>query len=100
MARAGEMQSWVVLDNIIDMVHGRPPAATYKPIMGLEGSIKLTLGKSRLALYSQNEGTEILIPANSKRLPVDLEIARGWKHFGANIKQAKLAADMVAKPNL
>ncbi|KAK7038145.1 apoptosis-inducing factor 2 [Favolaschia claudopus] len=98
MARAAEMQSWVVLDNIIDMVHNRLPSATYKPLMGIEGSIKLTLGKSRVVLYSHNDGAEILLPATSRR--VDLDIARGWAHYGANIKQAAVTAELVAKSNL
>lgn len=45
MARAGYMQTFVVVDNILSLIKGKNNLKVYKPMRWLEGSIKLTLGK-------------------------------------------------------
>ena len=45
MARATMIQSWVVADNIMSLIQGKAPAATYKSQRAIDGAIKLTLGK-------------------------------------------------------
>ena len=45
MARAGYMQSEVVVQNILAMIQNKPPSTIYKPKLQFEGAIKLTLGK-------------------------------------------------------
>lgn len=45
MGRAGYMQSLVVSANILSLINRKRNMKVYKPILWLEGSIKLTLGK-------------------------------------------------------
>ncbi|KAJ6502105.1 hypothetical protein C8R45DRAFT_1060508 [Mycena sanguinolenta] len=100
MARAGLVQGYVVLDNILAMIHGRAPSATYTPRYNIEGGITLTLGKSRAVRYAQDDPeatSDLLIPARSKG--VDLGIAHAWKVFNADFKQAAAAAaKLLAEP--
>ncbi|KAJ7256479.1 hypothetical protein B0H12DRAFT_1183179 [Mycena haematopus] len=99
MARAGLFQGHIVLDNILAMIHGRSPSANYKPRRNIEGSIKLTLGKSRAVMYAQDDPeatSDLLIPVKSKA--VDLDIARAWKVYGVDFKQAAVAAKLLAEP--
>lgn len=46
MGRAGLFQGEVIVQNILDMIRGRHPAATYVPNLIMEGALKLTLGKA------------------------------------------------------
>ncbi|KAI8667777.1 Pyr-redox-2 domain-containing protein [Fusarium keratoplasticum] len=88
MARAGWMQSRVVLDNILAMIRGEKPTQTYKPNMFIEGAIKLTLGKTQNVVYSmENDGSDVLVPGNGH---LDLDIKRAWSQFGADFKQASI----------
>ncbi|KAJ6547009.1 hypothetical protein B0H19DRAFT_953194 [Mycena capillaripes] len=99
MARAGLMQSRTVLDNIIAMIYDRPPSAIYTPQLILEGALKLTLGKERVVIYTQEDRDaekDILIPAQNRA--VDLGIARAWKMFGADFKRARAAKELLAEP--
>ena len=46
-------QAETALQNILAMIRGREPSATYTPNIVLEGTLKLTLGKvSRLILVT------------------------------------------------
>jgi hypothetical protein len=88
MARAGWMQSRVVLDNILAMIRGEEPTQTYKPNMFIEGAIKLTLGKTQNVVYAmENDGSDVLVPGNGH---LDLDIKRAWSQFGADFKQASI----------
>ncbi|KAE8385094.1 hypothetical protein BDV23DRAFT_25484 [Aspergillus alliaceus] len=87
MARAGWLQSEVVLDNILAMIHGQTPSRTYTPNVFLEGAIKLTLGKKHNVVYAMEaDGSDVMVPSRDGRL--DLGIERGWREFGADFKQA------------
>ncbi|KAL6365434.1 hypothetical protein LRP88_01428 [Fusarium phalaenopsidis] len=88
MARAGWMQSRVVLDNILAMIRGEVPTQTYKPNLFIEGAIKLTLGKTQNVVYAmENDGSDVLVPGNGH---LDLDIKRAWSQFGADFKQASI----------
>ncbi|KAF7376442.1 Apoptosis-inducing factor 2 [Mycena sanguinolenta] len=99
MGRAGLFQGYVVLDNILAMIHGRAPSATYAPRYNVEGSITLTLGKARGVMYSQDDPdatSDVLIPTRGKG--VDLGIAHAWGFmFNADFKQAKEGAKLLAE---
>lgn len=45
MGRAGLFQGEVIVQNILAMICGRAPTATYVPNLIIEGALKLTLGK-------------------------------------------------------
>lgn len=45
MARAGYFQAEVVSTNILKMIRGNTPTKLYRPMMDVEGAIKLSLGK-------------------------------------------------------
>ncbi|KAI8717334.1 Pyr-redox-2 domain-containing protein [Fusarium sp. LHS14.1] len=88
MARAGWMQSRVVLDNILAMIQGGEPTRTYKPQMFIEGAIKLTLGKEKNVIYAmENDGSDVMAPGKGH---LDLDIARAWSQYGADFKQASV----------
>ncbi|KAI1077857.1 hypothetical protein F5B20DRAFT_550578 [Whalleya microplaca] len=81
MARAGWLQSEVVLDNILAMIGGHTPWRRYTPNVFIEGAIKLTLGKTHNVVYAIDaDGSDVMVPARNGRL--DLEIERAWKEFG------------------
>ena len=87
MARAGWMQSVVVLDNILAMVHGQTSSRTYQPNVFIEGAIKVTLGKTHNVLYAmETDGPDVMVPAKNGRL--DLGIERAWSQFGADFHLA------------
>lgn len=87
MARAGLMQSGVVLDNILAKINGQVPSQKYTPNWFVEGAIKLTLGKSHEVTYSMdNDGSDIMIPERHGKL--DLEIESAWKRYGVDFKEA------------
>ncbi|KAH8194135.1 hypothetical protein TruAng_011694 [Truncatella angustata] len=81
MARAGWMQSGLVLENILSMIQGQKPQRTYKPNYFLEGAIKLTLGKTHNVIYANEaDGSDVMVPARNNRLDLGIEMA--WKQFG------------------
>lgn len=45
MARAAECQSQIVASNIVSMIKNTTAPGIYRPVMAVEGAIKLTLGK-------------------------------------------------------
>lgn len=45
MGRAATFQGDVVASNIISLIKGKAARSTYQPLAGIEGMIKLTLGK-------------------------------------------------------
>lgn len=87
MARAGWMQSGVVLDNILAMIRGEVPSRTYKPNTFLEGAIKLTLGKTHTVVYAMEaDGSDVMVPSRKGQL--DLGIKRAWRTYGADFRLA------------
>ncbi|KAJ7922839.1 hypothetical protein B0H13DRAFT_1981952 [Mycena leptocephala] len=76
MGRAALMQSHTVLHNILSMIYGQPPSATYTPQLVIEAALKLTLGRERLG--------------------VDLGIKRAWSMLGVDFKRARAAAELLA----
>lgn len=88
MARAGGLQAWIVLDNILAIIHGQTPMRTYKPYGFVEGAIKLTLGQTHNVMYSMDaDASDVMVPARNGQL--DLGIERAWKMFGADFKLAE-----------
>ncbi|PVH96108.1 FAD/NAD(P)-binding domain-containing protein [Periconia macrospinosa] len=88
MARASLFQGDIVARNIFDSIHGKPSSHVYKPLMELEGSIKLTLGKKKGVIYSMNDrGGDILVPIKGGK--EELEIARAWGMLGMDISTAR-----------
>jgi NADH dehydrogenase FAD-containing subunit len=86
MARAGLMQSEVVLDNILAKINGQEANRTYTPNWFVEGAIKLTLGKKHEVTYAMdNDGSDIMIPDRNGKL--DLEIESAWKRYGVDFKE-------------
>ncbi|KAJ4344670.1 uncharacterized protein N0V89_012414 [Didymosphaeria variabile] len=86
MARAAFFQAEVVIGNIQKLIKGKPDLSVYRPNVAFEGSIKLTLGKTRLAFYSQgNNGREMLVPSNMGH--EDGDVKKQWAFFGANAKE-------------
>lgn len=92
MARAGFFQAAVVFQNILSMIKNRDPSKTYVPKMSLEGAIKLTLGKTRWAMYSmEDDGSDMLLTGDDGKL--DLQVEHGWKLFGADYKSSEALAN-------
>ncbi|CAI7621925.1 unnamed protein product [Penicillium manginii] len=88
MARAGLMQSEVVLDNILAKINGQPANRTYTPNWFVEGAIKLTLGKKHEVTYAMdNDGSDIMMPDRNGKL--DLEIESAWKRYGVDFKEVR-----------
>ncbi|KAH8721523.1 putative AMID-like mitochondrial oxidoreductase [Phaeosphaeriaceae sp. PMI808] len=88
MARATYFQAGVVARNILALIDGKLPSSVYKPLMELEGSIKLTLGKGQVAIYSRDgHGGDILVPMKGGK--EELDVALGWGMVGSNIKHAE-----------
>jgi hypothetical protein len=94
MARAAHFQSEVVVANILRLIDAAENEqemrkglrlVEYKPNVAFEGSIKLTLGKKRLALYMQeDDGREILVPFDGGS--DDMGVKMQWRFFGADLK--------------
>ncbi|KAJ6502071.1 hypothetical protein C8R45DRAFT_1209701, partial [Mycena sanguinolenta] len=99
MGRAGLFQGHVVLDNILAMIRGRSPSVAYTPRYNVEGSITLSLGKSRGVMYSQDDPeatSDVLIPTRGKG--VDLGIAHAWSFlFNVDFKRSADAAKLLAE---
>ncbi|KAF2683345.1 putative amid-like NADH oxidoreductase [Lentithecium fluviatile CBS 122367] len=88
-ARAAFMQDEVVVRNIISLIEGRESLEDYRPLVWIEGSIKLTLGKSRMVVYTREEsGREILIPLNMGK--TDMDVKRQWVFFGADSRTMEM----------
>ncbi|KAH7132273.1 hypothetical protein B0J11DRAFT_600698 [Dendryphion nanum] len=87
MARAGFFQSEIVVSNLLALIKGKNrELKQYKPDLAMEGSIKLTLGKSRYVMYvKQNSGRELIVPMENN--PVDLGVKYQWNFFGADKKE-------------
>jgi hypothetical protein len=97
MGRAALMQSHTVLHNILSMIYGQPPSATYTPQLVIEAALKLTLGRERLVIYAQEDAegrSDLLIAAGNKG--VDLGIKRAWSMLGVDFKRARAAAELLA----
>ncbi|EMD66902.1 hypothetical protein COCSADRAFT_135351 [Bipolaris sorokiniana ND90Pr] len=86
MARAGYMQTFVVVDNILSLIKGKNNLKVYKPMRWLEGSIKLTLGKEHLVMYTdESAGRDTLVASNSGK--IDIDVKKQWRQFGEDITQ-------------
>ncbi|KAH7336231.1 hypothetical protein BKA65DRAFT_505951 [Rhexocercosporidium sp. MPI-PUGE-AT-0058] len=70
-ARAGGAQAEILTDYV--------PSA-------LEGSLKLSLGKDECVIYTQDNNRDYMFSGKLKN--VDLEVAKAWKMFGADMKNA------------
>ncbi|KAJ0123881.1 mid-like mitochondrial [Diaporthe amygdali] len=82
MARAAELQSYIVASNIVSLIKSGKASNTYRPITAVEGAIKLTLGKSAIALYSEDDsGDNALISVKGGH--EDGDIRRCWNLLGA-----------------
>lgn len=82
------MQAGVVVNNIVDMINGRPCSQIYKPKVFLESAIKLTLGKAHKVIYSMDsDGSDVLIPERNGTT-LDLGIKHAWGQFGADFRLA------------
>ncbi|KAI7780360.1 hypothetical protein LA080_016084 [Diaporthe eres] len=87
MARAAECQSHIAASNIVSLIKSTTAPGIYQPVMAVEGAIKLTLGKSAVALYSEDgSGDDALISVNAGHEDGDIE--RGWKLLGAKYDEA------------
>ncbi|KAK0110501.1 hypothetical protein ONS96_002110 [Cadophora gregata f. sp. sojae] len=85
-ARAGSAQAEIVRGNIVALIKGKKDKLVeYVPSV-LEGLLKLSLGKDECVLYMQDEKRDYMISGKLK--DVDLEAAKAWKMFGADIKNA------------
>lgn len=92
MARAAEFQSQIVASNVVSLIKSRPGLSSYQPVKQLEGAIKLTLGKSAVALYSEDDsGDDALISVNVGH--EDGDIKRGWMILGAKYDEAVALGD-------
>ncbi|KAL2869639.1 NAD(P)/FAD-dependent oxidoreductase [Aspergillus lucknowensis] len=92
MARAGVVQSEIVVQNILSLINGQPAKKIYKPNWFIEGAIKLTLGKTHYAIYARDggekeTGDEVMIV--SKKGKVDLDVGMAWRQYGVGKEFAK-----------
>ncbi|KAJ4300939.1 hypothetical protein N0V90_003028 [Kalmusia sp. IMI 367209] len=86
MARAAFFQAEIIVKNALNSIGKRPHLETYRPNIALEGSIKLTLGRTRLVMYTREKsGREVLLPFNIGH--EDFDVKRQWSFFGADIKE-------------
>lgn len=96
MARAAQHQSSIVSSNILSMINGRKPRKTYKSIVEVEGTLKVSIGKSRYLVYIEDKkGREVLFPLNLKN--PDMGINMVWKHYGGNAEQ-QFASEKAGEP--
>lgn len=97
MARAGLFQAEIVLANILAMIHHRRPCKTYVPRVDFEAAIKLTLGKSHNVVYAMDDdGSDIMVVGHKGK--IDLDIAKAWKMYGADIKSARAVEEVDKTP--
>ena len=54
MARAGMMQAEIVRDNIVSQIKGSKKLRKYESLVGMEGILKLSLGKVRTPCTGEN----------------------------------------------
>lgn len=97
MARAGWMQAEVVADNILAVIRGQEPPAIYKPSMFIEGSIKLTLGKTHTVIYAMDPVDESEILITTDRGPLDMGVRRAWWQYGADFTSCQAQASAVTE---
>ncbi|KAH6710955.1 hypothetical protein BKA61DRAFT_107045 [Leptodontidium sp. MPI-SDFR-AT-0119] len=83
-ARAGGAQAEIVRANIVASIKGKA-LSDYVP-SALEGSLKLSLGKDECVIYTQDEKRDYMFSGKLKN--IDLEAAKAWKMFGADMKNA------------
>ncbi|KAF1994751.1 oxidoreductase [Amniculicola lignicola CBS 123094] len=84
MARAAFVQGEIVVENLLALIEGKTELKTYKPDFDFEGAIKLTLGKTKTAIYSMdNSGRELLVAMKGKE---DMGVKSQWRFFGADVK--------------
>ncbi|PVH88900.1 putative AMID-like mitochondrial oxidoreductase [Cadophora sp. DSE1049] len=86
-ARAGSAQAEIVRGNIVALIEGKgeKKLQEYVPSV-LEGSLKLSLGKDEFVFYVQDEKRDYMFSGKGKN--IDLEVAKVWKMFGADLKNA------------
>ena len=82
MARASHYQSQVVANNILSLIKGRNTRLkNYVPQHEIEGSLKLTLGKTRYVMFMADGKEDILVVRDDGGL--HLEVQRAWWYYGA-----------------
>ncbi|KAH7409393.1 oxidoreductase [Cadophora sp. MPI-SDFR-AT-0126] len=85
-ARAGGAQAEIVRGNIVALIQGKGKSLVDYVPSALEGSLKLSLGKDELVFYVQDKKRDYMFPGKGKN--IDLEAAKAWKMFGADLKNA------------
>ncbi|KAJ7484102.1 hypothetical protein B0H11DRAFT_2020170 [Mycena galericulata] len=86
MAMSCFLQAEIVLSNILAMIGKRSPSTMYIPQPGIEGAIKLTLGKTSSVVYAQErDGSELLVPGKGGR--EDLGVEGAWRWMGVRYKK-------------
>ncbi|KZF19397.1 putative amid-like NADH oxidoreductase [Xylona heveae TC161] len=83
MARAGLVQSEVVRENIVRLIKDKGNLKEYTP-KSIEGTIKLTLGKSDWVAYMKDGKDDLLLSGKTK--DDDLGVSQIWKLLGADPK--------------
>ncbi|KAJ5026353.1 hypothetical protein PSV08DRAFT_370510 [Bipolaris maydis] len=86
MGRASFMQTFVVVDNILSLIKGKKTLKIYTPMRWIESSIKLTLGKEHLVMYTTGfVGRDSLVASNSGK--IDIDVKKQWRQFGVDMTQ-------------
>ncbi|KAF4974635.1 hypothetical protein FZEAL_8494 [Fusarium zealandicum] len=86
MARSAWYQAQVVWQNILDMIRGKTPTARYVPNLEVEGTLKLTLGKSDGIIYAKPTNGDAVITSYSDGSE-DLDIYSAWSYYGADVNK-------------
>ncbi|KAL2069029.1 hypothetical protein VTL71DRAFT_15367 [Oculimacula yallundae] len=83
-ARAGAAQAEIVRENILALITGKK-LVDYVPSV-LEGLLKLSLGKDECVIYIKDSRRDYMFPGKLKN--IDLDVAKAWKLFGADMGNA------------
>ncbi|KAF4955423.1 hypothetical protein FSARC_11855 [Fusarium sarcochroum] len=84
MARSAWYQAQIVRQNILDLIKGKKPTATYLPNLEVEGALKLTLGKSDWIMYVKPKNGDAVISSYSNGNE-DLDVYSAWNYYGADV---------------
>lgn len=90
-AHVGWIQAEVVLKNILATIHKHRTVIRIRPHEFVEGSIKLTFGKTHQVFYAmeRNASTSISDTMMLNREPnLHLEVEDAWREYGADFTNA------------
>ncbi|KAJ5292226.1 hypothetical protein N7478_001477 [Penicillium angulare] len=87
MARAGYFQAEIVSENILNMIRGNAPNKLYRPMMEVEGAIRLSLGKNAWVLHVPGSDRDLLVSGDDGKL--DLGINEGWNMMRVKMEDGK-----------